>query len=383
MATGPQRSRHRRWIAPIVALGVAAASLGSAGQGAAGSAAQTAELAIGEWRGHASAIGVTRASDQGGVIIIEGTFSSDLNVSVPNQGPTTGFWNLNGQTNWDLILPGVGQGTAFMSHSSQGEMAGDRSQISLGRSQIISSGTATLPDAGSFPVSSVDAFGPLDLKVVALFCDDVYGEWVLSWNTMLSGASFSPTFNGNWQARRLPADGELADLVETLMPEINDVSQRLITAWGDAEMVDGVPVLPIALLADLLSDAVAISNELNMLTTCDIEYFGADNVQQWIYSFTRAVSLVTEALTVAIEREGQSFAPAPPPPSLLPAADLVRWSALLAGAGAIGPGSLDPDAPTNWERLDGAIQLARSTATGADSITIEALADQLGAGADG
>lgn len=348
------------------------------GQATAVQSTPLSELSIGDWRGHAQALGVTQASEGGGLIVIRGTFSASLQMTVPNQGDTMGFWDMNGQTNWTILAPNLGQGSVFMSHSANGQMAGDRSQIRLGATDIISAGTATLPEAGSFAVSSVDPIGPLDLAVAALFCDDAYGEWILSWNTLLSGARFSPTFNGNWQARRVPADDDLADRVEALMPELNNVSQRLVTAWAEAEMVDGVPVLPVEDLTELLRDAIEIVNELNTLSSCDVEYLGVDNVQQWIYSFTRAVSLVTEALTVAIESESQGFAPARLAPAPLAPADLARWSVLLASAGSIGPGSLDPEAAVNWERLDAAIQLARGAATGADSTTIEALSDQLG-----
>jgi hypothetical protein len=339
------------------------------------------ELSIGEWRGHGTAIGVTQASDQGALIVITGTFGADLGFSVPNDGPTTGRWDLRGQTSWQLVF-GNSSGSAFLSHQASGEMDGDRTRIGLGRSTIVSSGSASVPPAGSFPVASTDPLGPLDLSVTALFCDDVYGEWILSWNTLLSGAAFTPTFRGNWQARRVTGDGPSAERTLELMPELFELRDRLIATWQEAEMVDGVPVLPIETVSGLLQEAVAIVNELNNLSDCDVEYLGPDNVRQWIYSFTTAVSLLSGALTLAVEHVAtQGFAaPAPAGPSFS-SADLIRWATVLAAAGAIGPGSLDPAAATTLDQLTASVDEAIGAAgSDAERVTAAALAAQLGLG---
>jgi hypothetical protein len=324
------------------------------------------ELAIGDWFGSARAGGVTSTSGEGLTIVGDADFTVTFEFIVPIDGPVTGTWTLRGSSVFDFFGE-VDFRLTWASHVAEGQIVGDRRRLSLGITQIHSVGLVNLPGLPQ-NVTSSDRLGPLDLAVSGVLCDDAWGEWIMSWNTVLEGEGYTPTFRGDWHAIRQDPEfteprivSDLASDHQQLSYVIRDVFEsshgELTTSFLDE-------------IWNLLLDAVEVLNEVRNLSPCDQAVLG-DRVEEWIYGWTQNVGvLATKFLEDSFESQ-QLTAPE----------TLLYLATILAGTGAIGEGSLFEGASHLEDLLDRAVveNLDRVDPSSEDELAaIFAAAEQMG-----
>lgn len=320
------RARTVRVGATLVAL-----ALGSAALPAGANQQGFDELAGGSYAGLATAAGVTTINVVDGSKIA-GTFLTDLSFEVPiPSGSTTGTWDLSGQTSWFLAMGNL-NGTSHQTHRALGSIEGDRTSLRLGATTISSNGNLNIDLIGSQPIDSTDSIGPLDLNVVRVLCDDVSGDWELSWNTTIAAGGFAPTFLGSWAARRLPfPDDPNRERVEEILPELYGVSDALVAALDtNPSQIDGVPILPFDEIWGLLERAIALVNELNNLSACDRALLGEDAVAEFINWLTDQIRVLVRVLLGNLEAQDRLLTPS----------ELLELTTMLAGVGGIGEGAV-------------------------------------------
>jgi hypothetical protein len=295
------------------------------------------EMAGGHYVGTATAAGNTKAEDGGITVTIGGGFTLGLDFVVPiPQGETTGTWRLSGNTVWKMITE---EATAVgpISHSADGNVTGDRQGLILGTPSISSVGSmiATTP-AGSrtIPVDSQDTLETLEFTTLAQVCDVVTGDWILSWNSQLAGASFSPTFRGDWTARRFQLDDQNAPDAD-LLPRLTQINEDIRNALAVPSQIDEVPILPLDILWGLIEDVVQLVNELNNLSPCDRALLGPDQVQQYITDLTAALTTLVTVYLDNIRLNDDA---------VVTGEALLELATMLASVGGVGEGAVRQEA---------------------------------------
>lgn len=289
------------------------------------------ELPVGEWLGSARAGGVTTAEEQG--VKIEGgaDFTVNFEFAVPTSGPLEGTWTLDGNSIWVLEREGY-RVNAFMDHSADGPVSGNRIEFSLGVAQIHSDITVAVPNVSTQEIQSIDPIGPIDLSVTGIYCNDAFGEWILSWRTDLLEHGFTPTFNGDWYAVRQDPEFTGDETMKELFTEIDRLNEEFIGAYENAPSENGRTLIDPAVLWGFIHDIVALQNQLRNLSPCDREFFGEDNVERWIYVSTANLRIATHSFFENLE-ENDLF---------LDGNNFMGLGSLLLGAGAVGAGAIVP-----------------------------------------
>lgn len=286
------------------------------------------ELGIGDWEGVASIFGTTTAGGSGVTIAIFGVFDVWLEFVVPTEGLVTGPWDLVGFTDWQMSGT-----TVSLEHAAQGELHGDRTRLTMGASQITSTGQVTV-GSEVISISSADPLGPFDLTVSGIWCERAWGEWALSWNIDLQDAGLTPTFLGDWWAIRIPEDEASAESVQLLAKKFEALGTRIRNVVDWSGEIDGVPIVPYGTLGNLLIEAAHLDNELANLSLCDRSYLGDARVEEWRSTLSGLIAVVAQALFGNLELNGDT----------LPGDQLLKLAYVLAGANVIGEGTLvDPE----------------------------------------
>lgn len=331
--SGSQRRRPRRFSVLAVGFALLVSLAPTAAAGPTGFDEQSG----GRYNGWAVAAGTTEAPAGTGRVVMTGNFMAEMWFTVPiPSGPTTGTWDLLGDSSMTLGGFRANSVSAIMTHQASGEIEGNRQQLNLGIATISTSGTATL-DRGIgqpplvVPLSASESVGPFEMTVSHILCDDVSGEWVLSWNTELSDASFTPTFRGSWSARRLPMDDASEGRLSALMPKLEQLNQEVTKALQDGSMINGTPILPFDVLWGLIKESVALINELNNLSLCDQALLGPDQVQRYINALTANLTTLVQVLLDNLRLADDAS---------LTGEALMELATMLAGIGGIGEGAV-------------------------------------------
>lgn len=289
------------------------------------------ELPVGEWLGQAVAGGITKTESAGSMIVGTGWFTVDMEMLVPQSGEVQGSWTMDkatSRTSWDFtirspegVLLEMG---AFMAHSAEGALRGNRSEFSLGVAQINSEITTPYDD-----LTTSDPVGPLDLSVSGIYCNDAFGEWILSWRSELVGQSYTPTFEGDWYAVRQDLEFSEASIREIFDNTVlfNDTVADI---YQSASFVEGIPIIPEDALWELMEAGVELQNELRNLSPCDRSLLGDGEVENFIYQLTARIAALAATLLGNYDVEGFPMS----------ARDLRNLAHLLLTAGAIGEGAL-------------------------------------------
>jgi len=294
------------------------------------------EMAGGHYVGTATAAGTTKADEGGITVSIGGGFTLSLDFIVPiPAGPTSGTWNLSGDTIWTMTSDQI-SAVGPVHHGSQGAVTGDRQGLILGTPSISSRGTMiATSDAGSqtVAVDALDMLQTLELKAALQLCDVVTGDWIVSWNSQLSGASFSPTFRGDWTARRFQLDDPNLP-ADDFLPRVTEMSQTVRALLASPSEVDGVQVLPLDVLWSVIEQLVSLVNELNNLSACDQALLGPNQVQQYINDLTASLTtLVTLYLDNLRLNDAVTSGEA-----------LLELATMLASVGGVGEGAVRQEA---------------------------------------
>ena len=268
------------------------------------------EFGIGDWLGSAWAGGTTTADYQGIEMVGTGEFFGALEFGV-TETFTFGSIDLEGSSVWNADGLIEGFPTTFRldqdSHSMRAEIDGDRQRLSFDGNMTTTGSINANVDGNTFTqaASSIDPIGPIELVVTDRFCNEASGEWILSWNTQLDEAGYTPTFGGEWVAVRQEAEfseateGELMELLEEL-GELERSAIELVTGVLDAEPGSSVAAVgdPYDFFAGLYTlgtELVDALNRLRNLTPCDREVFGPDQVEQWDLRFSQLLTSVVFA----------------------------------------------------------------------------------------
>ena len=325
------------------------------------------EFSAGEWFANARAGGSTLARGDGGRITGDGDFNVTLEFLVPLSGPTTGSWILSGSSVFTVEAEGVTGTINWTDHSAEGSVTGDRQRLSMGSTSIRSTGHFDLAGSGSYPISASDPFGPIELQVEGRLCDDAWGVWIMSWNSILEGEGYTPTFDGEWYAVR-QSDEFSTGRFDEIAAEVFRVNDALSEALESSSTVDGVPIIPYDVAWGLVDEAVALINELRNLSLCDRALLG-DRVDKYIYVLTSNVSKVIRAYLANLELAGD----------YLPGEGLLELATLAASVGAIGEGSVNGEAGALEQAFEDALDNAVSEAQSEDDLAAAyAAAEQLG-----
>lgn len=302
------------------------------------------EFSAGEWFGNARAGGTTTASSSEGHVTGNGNFNVTMEFLVPLSGPTVGSWILQGSSVFEVSGGGGSMTIDWQRHDAEGAVMGDRQRLSLGTTQIRSSGTATIPGFGAAPVAANDRLGPIELRVAGRLCDDAWGGWIMSWNAILEGEGYSPTFNGNWHAVRQPAEFS-QDQMREIASEVNRIIERIREFLGQAPVVNGVSVVPWDITHDLIERAVELVNELNNLSLCDQALLG-DELQRYVSVLTHNIAALIGNLILLTKLEGYRMG----------GEDLLELATLAASVGAIGEGSVAANGEALERELEGQLE---------------------------
>lgn len=326
----PSRKRETMKQRILIVISIAALLNLSLGAGQPNWQGISDALTIGEWNGQAAAGGLTSTSSQSSKIIGFGTFTTNLHISVPpGPGEVGGSWTLDGSSSWQFDIPEAGmQIGASMNHSAAGAVTGSPSDFSLGVAQIKSD----IRTPG-LTLTSSDPIGPIDLEVVGDLCDEAWGEWILSWDSELSGAGYTPTFEGEWYAVRVrPDDGVTEEYTDALLQATEDLNNEIqsvfLSATADPETQTFL--VPYDAIWDLIERAVSLHNQIRNLEKCERVDLSPDEYETWIYGITNKI---VGLATTLLENHLVSDKP-------LSGADLITLTGFLQSAGAIGPGAL-------------------------------------------
>ena len=330
----------RKTVAAIGVTGVVVASLGVGAADAQQEPTGFAELPVGEWLGNGRAAGLSTTSGEGVAIAVDGDFTVNMEFVVDIDGSLAGSWVLDGES-----IASFSQGPiAFqdtMTHTSAGAMAGNSRQFSLGTAQIES--THNVIGDITYSGTSSDPVGPIDLAVAGIYCNDAWGQWIMSWNLELSDQGYTPTFDGDWHAIRQSAEfsereGDLLAQISALYVELrNEVNDLVATQPGSAET--GF-ILPADALWQYIYRLVDLYNAIRNLTPCDRALIGEERIEAWMYNITETIAAFINNLVRLYD---------------LSADELAELVDLAAATGAIGEGSLNPDADPLEDQLDDAL----------------------------
>jgi hypothetical protein len=323
------------------------------------------EFSAGEWLGNARAGGSTVARGEGGQITGDGDFNVTLEFLVPLSGPTTGSWTLSGSSVFVVEAEGATGTINWTDHRAEGSVTGDRQRLSMGTTSIRSAGHYDFPGLGSYPISASDPVGPIELQVEGRLCDDAWGVWIMSWNSILEGEGYTPTFDGNWHAIRQSEDFSRGRFDE-IAAEVFEVANLMADLINQAPQVDGVPVIPWDIAWGLIYRAVELVNELNNLSLCDQALLG-DKLQRYVNVLTQDVALLLAALLFSDDY-------------YLTGQELLEAATTAASVGAIGPGSTNPQAELLEEGLENELgRIMTDPDASADDVTAAtAAAEQMG-----
>ena len=353
-----------RMLKPFLAVGLAAVAIGGSSAGLVAVEPEGFdEFSAGEWFANARAGGSTVARGEGGRITGQGDFNVTLEFLVPLSGPTTGSWILSGSSVFVIEAEGVTGTINWTDHSAEGSVTGDRQRLSMGATSIRSTGHFDFPGLGSRPISASDPFGPIELQVEGRLCDDAWGVWIMSWNSMLEGEGYTPTFDGQWHAVRQSEEfsedrfREIAGELDQVTSEINDLVQH-------APVIDDVPIIPWDVAWRLVGEAYALINLMRNLSLCDQALLGDEVVDYVITFLTDQIGSLMAIVLLNLELNG----------SHLSASDLLAMTTLLASVGAIGEGSLFGESPLLEEMLESQVESVMSDASADEDEMTSALA---------
>jgi hypothetical protein len=326
------------------------------------------EFSAGEWLANARAGGSTVARGEGGQITGDGDFNVTLEFLVPLSGPTTGSWTLSGSSVFVVEAEGTTAKINWTDHRAEGSVTGDRQRLSMGTTSIRSAGHYDFPGLGSYPISASDPLGPIELQVERRLCDDAYGVWIMSWNSILEGEGYTPTFDGNWYAFRQSEDfssGRFKEIASEVFEVVNLINELL----SQAPVVNNVSIIPWDIAWDLIYRAFELINELNNLSLCDQALLG-DQLQRYLNALTYNLGALMATLIYNLELAGRR----------MNGENLLEAATMAASVGAVGPGSTYPDAGHLEEALEGQVEkiMAASNASADDLTAATAAAEQMG-----
>lgn len=270
------------------------------------------EMRDGTWFGSAIA-GGTAVFDADEVVLlsdleIHGNFYFEV-----REGEVTGTW--------DIIPPSAGTiemtsggtvgATLDATYTGSGEVTGDRTRVEAD-AVVTQDGTVRTASGVNVPADSTDELpSKIAAEVTTAFCNEVYGDWVFSWEQTLQSVGWNPSFDGEWVAVRQSAEFEeqiedsqvqelTTDIAEAtdrwnnnLMPELRDRDHSLPFSDGEWNSMIG-----------LIEELERIQNRLRNLTPCDREIFGEDQVEYWLHLMERGVLAVIEGAAAAGQLAG-------------------------------------------------------------------------------
>lgn len=270
------------------------------------------EMRDGTWFGSAIAEGTAELSIEQIELLLDlevyGNFYFDV-----RDGEATGTWDIVAPSagTIDMTYGGGTAATLDATYTGSGEVTGDRTRVEA-NAVVTQDGTVRTSTGGAIAADSTDELpSKIGAEVTTAFCNEVYGDWVFSWEQTLQSVGWNPSFDGEWVAVRQTADFEeqvedsqvqelTTEIAEarsrwnsTLLPELQARDHSL--PYSDAEWNS---------MIGLIEELESIQNRLRNLTPCDREIFGEDQVENWLHSMERGVLAVIEGAAAAGQLAG-------------------------------------------------------------------------------
>lgn len=270
------------------------------------------EMRDGTWFGSAIA-GGTAVFDADEVVLlsdleIHGNFYFDV-----REGEVTGTWDIIPPSagTIDMTSGGAVAATLDATYTGSGEVTGDRTRVEAD-AVVTQDGTVRTSSGVNIPADSTDELpSKIAAEVTTAFCNEVYGDWVFSWEQTLQSVGWNPSFDGEWVAVRQSAEFEEqieGSQVQELTTDIAEAADR----WNNnllPELRDRDHSRPFSdsewnSMIGLIEELERIQNRLRNLTPCDRETFGDDQVERWLHLMERGVLAIIEGAAGAGQLSG-------------------------------------------------------------------------------
>jgi hypothetical protein len=261
------------------------------------------ELSAGPWFGSGSAGGTTTADVGGMHMEFTADYDANFFFDVTTEGATTGEWDIQGPVQLDA------NGDSGSFHmvgdlAGTGPVSGDAVTLSVDGSTT-TNGTVTISAGGqTFTREVANSAGnpTIDIEVTTTFCNEAYGDWIVSVNQRLEDFSWDPTFSGSWVAtRQVDAFAQLGFLEKTeVLDGLNELFIDFFLGTGPASDASGrrfVGTVTTTDWSEISADLVRaeeLINKLRNLSVCDRELIGEDNIEFWLQILTEGINALIE-----------------------------------------------------------------------------------------
>ena len=302
-------------------------------------APEVPRLSIGPWTGVAHASGTATTSGSGVDFVWNGSFRGNLSIIAEDETSVRGTWTSRGASQNVVTASGEdGRIDADLTFSGTGSISGSP-EILLLNGTSTSTGTATVSSSqGSItnPVGNESEIGTIQVNIVHAQCDEAYGDWVWAIEQQFEEQGFLAELDGSFMAVR--EETEIQDQLEALAMAIWEgspppvVESPLFDMIGEYILeinafIDEYPNWSMDDVMNLMAWAEFFLNELRNLRSCDLKFFGEDNVEYFVTALTFQVQ---QLIIGATDIDG------------LDGSDILQLMEVASRVGAFGPGAPNP-----------------------------------------
>ncbi len=261
------------------------------------------ELSAGPWLGSGAAGGTTTADAGGMHMEFTADYDATFFFDVTTDGVTTGEWDIQGPVQLDAN----GNGGSFHmvgDLAGTGPVTGDAVKLAVDGSTT-TNGTATVSAGGQTftqEISNSSGNPTIDIEVTTTFCNEAYGDWIVSVNQKLEDFSWDPTFSGSWVATRQVDEFAQLDFVEQteIVDGLNELFIDFFLGTGPASDATGrrfvgtMTTTDWSEISDQLVRAEELINRLRNLSECDRELLGDEQIEFWLQILTEGINALIE-----------------------------------------------------------------------------------------
>jgi len=261
------------------------------------------ELSAGPWLGSGSAGGTTTADVGDMHMVFTADYDAAFFFDVTVEGVTTGEWDIQGP----VQLNATSSESSFLmvgDLAGTGPIAGDAVTLSVDGTTT-TNGTVTISAGGQTftrEVSNASGNPTIDIDVTTTFCNEAYGDWIVSVNQKLEDFSWDPTFRGSWVATRQIDEFAQLDFIEKteILDGLNELFIDFFLGSGPASDATGrrfvgtMTTTDWSEISDQLVRAEELINRLRNLSECDRELLGDEQVEFWLQILTEGINALIE-----------------------------------------------------------------------------------------
>jgi len=301
---------------------------------------EATSLTLGDWKGWGWAGGTAVAVAGPVTFDWAASLDAEFDFSVSDDGPA-GRWTLTGSGNNHIEGTFGGRfGTidSALTYTGGGSVSGTNTVLLLD-GEGHDTGTSILTSDGqsiSFPVDNTSTIPTLEVKVTHALCEEVHGEWAYSIEERLEEHDFTASLDGTWfavknaDAAQQALDQLLDDAAAGRSPSTN-ISELFSGISGMIatfqKMVDTWPNWDLDNVLQGVDNAERYIAHLRNLTECELRFFGADNVEQFMNGLSHMIQNLIIGATGVEGFDGEAF---------------VQLVHVASRTGAVGPGALNP-----------------------------------------